>query len=64
MLVMKTVNKVLCGAALGVGGLLGVVFLVDLIAGIPFGREIATDILVVIASGLLLWQGLETWFQL
>ena len=62
---MKMLNKALCGLALGVAGLLGVVFLVDLVVAIPFGRQgMVTDLLVVSASGLIIWQGTETWLQL
>ena len=65
VIAMKMLNKALCGLALGIAGLLGVVFLVDLIVAIPFGRlEVVTDILVVVASGLVIWQGTETWLQL
>jgi hypothetical protein len=58
-------QKVLCGAALGVSGLLALIFLLDLLLGIPFGRfSISTDIIVLLAAGLILWQGVETWLEL
>ena len=63
-LVMK-LPKILCASALGIAGFLGLLFLVDMIAGIPFGRfSIPTDIVVILACGLIIWQGLETWFEL
>lgn len=65
ILAMKALNKTLCGIALGIAGLLALVCLVDLAVAIPFGRlSVSTDVLVIIASGLILWQGLDTWFQL
>lgn len=58
-------QKILCGAALGVSGLLALIFAIDLIAGIPFGRfSVSTDIIVLLASGLILWQAIETWLEL
>ena len=62
---MVNVDKALCGTSLGIASLLGVVFLVDLIARIPFGgSSLTTDICVVLASALIIWQGLETWWEL
>lgn len=58
-------QKTLIGASLGVAGLLAVIFLVDLIIGIPFGRfSIMTDAFVLLASGLIIYQGIETWRDL
>jgi hypothetical protein len=37
--------------------------LLDLAAGI-FGRNIAMDIMFIIGSGFLLWQGVETMLEL
>lgn len=63
-LVMR-LPKILCATALGIAGVVGLVFLLDLIIGIPFGREnLGTDLIVLVACALLLWQGLETWFEL
>ena len=58
-------QKILCGAALGISGLLALIFLLDLILGIPFGRfAMWTDIIVLVSTGLILWQGIETWREL
>jgi hypothetical protein len=58
-------QKVLCGSALAIAGLLALVFLLDLAIKIPFGRfSWSTDVLVVLASALIIWQGLETWKEL
>ena len=54
-------DKLLTFAALGIASLLGIVFLVDAIVGIPFGRfSIMTDVVVVAAAGLIIWQCIET----
>lgn len=58
-------GKLLCLAAIILAGLLGGVFLLDLAMGIPFGRfDYGTDIIVIVAAGLIVWQGIETWNQL
>ncbi len=53
-------EKVMCYGALGVAGLLALVFLVDLVAGFPFGRSggfMVFDILGLIAAGLVGFLG-------
>ena len=58
-------GKGLCLVAMLLAGLLALVFLADLVIGIPFGRfSPLTDVLVIVSSGLILWQGIETWAQL
>lgn len=48
---------------LGVGVTLALVGGVDLALGVPFGRfSLITDIILLSASALLLWQTYETWF--
>lgn len=59
------IPKILCGIALGIAALLAIVFLLDLAIGIPLGRSsVSTDIVVVLASALILWFGIETWLEL
>ena len=58
-------KKILCMTALGLSGLLAVVFLIDLAIGIPFERsDITTDIMVIVSASLLIWQGIETYREL
>ena len=65
MAIPMNMKKILCGSSLGIAGVLGLMFLLDLIIGIPFGRsDITTDILIILAAGLLIWQGVETWLGL
>jgi hypothetical protein len=56
-------EKVLTYATIGVAGLIILLFLLDLVAGI-FGRNIAMDILFILGCGFLLWQGVETILEL
>lgn len=58
-------EKLLCWMAMIVAGLVVLIFLVDLILGMPFGRaSLLLDILFVIGAALVLWQGIETNRQL
>ena len=55
-------QKWLCLAAMIAAGILALVFGLDLAFGYPFDRAgKATDIMFIIAGGLVLWQGYETW---
>mgnify|MGYP001093252675 CR=1 FL=1 len=56
-------EKVLTYSAIGVAGIVMLIFLLDLVAGI-FGRNIAMDILFILGAGFLLWQGIETILEL
>ena len=53
------IDKVITYSAIGVAGIVCLVFLLDLTAGI-FGRQIAMDILFILGAAFLLWQGVET----
>lgn len=52
-------EKVMCYGALGVAGLLALLFLVDMVAGFPFGSGpfIAFDILGLIAAAIIGYLG-------
>jgi hypothetical protein len=56
-------EKYMCYGALGVAGLMGLLFLVDLVAGIPFGGGIKggpfllPDIFGILASGVVGYLG-------
>ncbi len=58
-------QKWLCLAAMIAAGILTLIYGLDLILPVryaPFSKEgITTDILFVLAGGLILWQGYETW---
>jgi hypothetical protein len=56
-------EKVITYTALGVAGLVCLIFLLDLAAGI-FGRNVAMDIMFILGSAFLLWQGVETMLEL
>jgi hypothetical protein len=66
-----SMEKWLCLAAMGAAGLLVLIFGLDLVSGIPFNRGggvgwrgYTQDILIVLAAGLVLWQGYETWREM
>ena len=49
-------EKWLCFGSMGVAGLLALLFLLDLVLGMPFGRtSLLVDIFGLIASGLVLF---------
>ena len=55
-------EKWLCMGAMIVAGLLVLIYGIDLAIKFPFNRVAPTqDILLIIAGGLVLWQGYETW---
>jgi hypothetical protein len=56
-------EKVMTYSAIGVAGLICLIFLLDAIAGI-FGRNLVLDILFIIGAAFLLWQGVETALEL
>jgi hypothetical protein len=56
-------EKVITYTAIGVAGLVCLIFLLDLAAGI-FGRNVAMDIMFILGAAFLLWQGVETMLEL
>jgi hypothetical protein len=56
-------EKIITYATLGIAGVICLMFLLDLVAGI-FGRNIAMDILFIMGCGFLIWQGVETVLEL
>jgi threonine/homoserine/homoserine lactone efflux protein len=56
-------EKVITYATIGVAGLILLLFLLDLVAGI-FGRNVVMDILFILGAAFLLWQGIETILEL
>jgi hypothetical protein len=56
-------EKVITYTAISVAGLVCLIFLLDLAAGI-FGRNVAMDIMFILGAGFLLWQGVETMLEL
>jgi hypothetical protein len=57
------IDKVITYSAIGVAGLVCLLFLLDLTAGI-FGRNVGMDIMFILGAGFLLWQGVETMLEL
>jgi hypothetical protein len=56
-------DKIVTYSAIGMAGLVCLIFLLDLAFGI-FGRLIAMDILFLLAAAFVLWQGIETILEL
>ena len=56
-------NKAFCYGALGIGALMMLVFMLDVVTGIPFGGSgdknpfVTVDILGVLASGIVAYLG-------
>ena len=55
----RAMNKAFCYGALGIGALMLLVFMLDLVAGTPFGGGpfVAVDILGVLSSGVVAYLG-------
>ena len=55
---VPTMEKWLCWGAIGVAGLLLLLFILDLAIGIPFGKlSMVVDIFGIVASALVLFLG-------
>ena len=52
-------DKVLTYAAMIIAGLVGLIFLLDAALAV-LGRNIVLDILFIIGSAFVIWQGFET----
>ncbi len=55
----RAMDKALCYGALGIGALMLLVFLLDLIAGIPFGGDkfATADVFGLLASAVVIYLG-------
>jgi hypothetical protein len=53
----RAMDKILCYGALGVGGLMALLFLLDLVAGFPFGGGpfVFVDILGLLAAAIVIY---------
>lgn len=55
------IEKVLCYGAMGITGVLTLLFALDAALGVPFHRSsLVLDIMFVIGGALVLWQGYAT----
>jgi hypothetical protein len=58
-------EKWMCYGSMGVAGLLLLLFLLDAVAGFPFGRmSVVVDVFVVLASGLILYLAYDAFRDL
>lgn len=53
-------EKVLCYVAMGVAGLVALIFLLDAALGLLGRVSIVLDVLFIIGAAFVLWQGIET----
>lgn len=58
------INKLVTYMSIGIAGIVCLVFLLDLVFNIFGVRLIAMDIMFILASAFLLWQGVETVLEL
>ena len=54
------INKILCYMAIGIAGLVTLIFLLDATLGVLGRISLVLDILFIIGGAAVLWQGLET----
>ncbi len=45
--------------SMGVAGLMGLLAIVDIVMGIPFGEQMAFDIMFILAAGLIAYMGVD-----
>lgn len=55
-------EKVLTYGAMSVAGIVALIFLLDLVAGV-LGRNVALDILFILGAAFVIWQGVETMLE-
>ena len=53
-------DKILCYSAMGVAGLVALIFLLDVALGVLHRESIAFDIFFILGAAFILWQGFET----
>ncbi len=54
------IEKILCYGAMGVAGLVALLFLLDVVLGVFGGQSLVLDILFILGAAFVLWQGFET----
>jgi uncharacterized membrane protein YuzA (DUF378 family) len=54
------IEKFLCFGAMGVAGLVAVIFLLDIVAQVLGGQSMILDIMFILGAAFVLWQGFET----
>ena len=53
-------EKLLCYTAMGIAGLVALLFLLDIVAQVFGGQSMVLDIMFILGSAFVLWQGFET----
>ena len=58
---MTNASQKLIAASIIVAALVGLVSLLDLIIGVPFGRQTVMDVLFLIGAALVVYMGIDTY---
>ncbi|MEX2286461.1 MAG: hypothetical protein WD648_05175 [Planctomycetaceae bacterium] len=58
---MTNASQKLIAASIIVATLVGLVSLLDLIIGVPFGRQTVMDVLFLIGAALVVYMGIDTY---
>ena len=53
-------EKLLCYTAMGIAGVIALLFLLDIVAQVFGGQSMVLDIMFILGSAFVLWQGFET----
>lgn len=56
-----SINQILCWAAIGISGLMGLVFLLDIATGMVLnGASTTLDVFGLLAAGVIIYVGIDT----
>jgi len=61
---MTNTSQKVIAASIVVAGLVGLVSLLDLALGIPFGRLLVMDVMFLLGSGLVVYMGLDAFREM
>ena len=53
-------DKLLCYGAMGTAGVVALIFVLDIVMQVLGGQSIVLDVMFILGSALVLWQGFET----
>ena len=53
-------EKILCFGAMGIAGLVAVLFLLDILLKVFGGQSLLLDAFFILGAAFVLWQGFET----
>ena len=56
---MASQSRNIVFGSMGVAGLMGVIAVLDLALGVPFGGQMVWDIMLLLAAGLVIYMGID-----